>query len=166
MLYVFDLDGTLADTAGDLIGTLDYVMIQEGFDETPIDDARSLLGAGARALIVRALAAARPGAFRPNKLEEMFQLFLVHYESRIADDSRLYPGVVEALDALEKRGGVFRRLHQQDRAPGQDCCWKSSAWPIVSPSSAARTLLASPSPIRMPLLRTIEAGAAARSGAR
>ncbi len=52
MLYVFDLDGTLADTAGDLIGTLDYIMVEEGFDITPIEDARSLLGAGARALSV------------------------------------------------------------------------------------------------------------------
>ena len=53
MLHVFDLDGTLADTAGDLMASLDSIMVHEGFAATPIEDARSLLGAGARALIVR-----------------------------------------------------------------------------------------------------------------
>src|SRR6266702_6895838 len=99
VLHVFDLDGTLADTAGDLMGTLDYIMVQEGFAATPLGDARALLGAGARALILRALAA--QGATLPTeRIELMFQRFLAHYETRVADDSRLYPGVVEALDAL------------------------------------------------------------------
>jgi phosphoglycolate phosphatase len=106
VLHVFDLDGTLADTAGDLMGTLDFIMIQEGFAATPIEDARSLLGAGARALIIRALAA-QDVSVPPERLEDMFQRFLAHYETRIADDSRLYPGVVEALDALDARGDFF-----------------------------------------------------------
>ena len=70
---------------------------------TPLDDARSLLGAGARALIQRGLAA-QQASVSDEKLEQMFELFLVYYESRIADDSRLYPGVVAALDALSARG--------------------------------------------------------------
>jgi len=106
VLHVFDLDGTLADTAGDLMGTLDHIMIEEGFAATPIADARSLLGAGACALIVRALAAQNE-TVTPERLDAMFERFLAHYETRIADDSRLYPGVVEALDALEAQGGFF-----------------------------------------------------------
>ncbi|MFZ0204665.1 MAG: phosphoglycolate phosphatase, partial [Roseiarcus sp.] len=55
---VFDLDGTLAETAGDLIGTLNFVLEGEGVDAVPISAARSLLGAGARALIQRGYARA------------------------------------------------------------------------------------------------------------
>jgi phosphoglycolate phosphatase len=105
-LFVFDLDGTLADTAGDLIGTLNYVLGREGLSPTPLDDARSLLGAGARALIERGLAA-NGASVSKARLEEMFQDFLTHYEGRIADDSRLYPGVAAALDTLEEQGGRF-----------------------------------------------------------
>ncbi len=106
ILYVFDLDGTLADTAGDLMGALDHVMVSEGFQATPIEDARALLGAGARALIQRALKQ-QGETVSPAREDEMFRNFLAHYETRIADASDLYPGVVEALDALEARGGFF-----------------------------------------------------------
>ena len=106
ILHVFDLDGTLADTAGDLIGALDYVMVHAGFAATPIENARMLLGAGARALILRALAA-QDASVSPERLEEMFRLFLAHYETRIAQESRLFPGVIEALDSLAARGDFF-----------------------------------------------------------
>lgn len=118
MLYVFDLDGTLVDTAVDLIAALDYVMVPEGFRATPVDDARSLLGAGARAMISRALAA-QEVEVSPGKLEEMFQRFLNYYESRIADDSQLYPGVVEALDVLSARGGFFAVCTNKTERPAR-----------------------------------------------
>lgn len=105
-LYVFDLDGTLADTAGDLMGTLDFVLISEGFAPTPLEDAHALLGAGARALILRALAQQNV-ELPAEHIEKMFQKFLAHYETRIADDSRLFPGVVETLDELARDGAIF-----------------------------------------------------------
>ncbi len=106
ILSVFDLDGTLADTAGDLLATLDYVMLNEGFAATPLENGRAMVGAGARALIQRALKA-QEIVISPEKEEEMYRLFLDHYESRIAELSRLFPGVVDALDALSARGHIF-----------------------------------------------------------
>jgi phosphoglycolate phosphatase len=106
ILYVFDLDGTLADTAPDLMATLDHVLTREGFATTPIEDSRSLLGAGARALIQRALSQ-QGASVDADREEAMFHLFLAHYESRIADVSRLYPGVEAALDELERTGAHF-----------------------------------------------------------
>ena len=50
---IFDVDGTLAETAGDLIGALNGVMAHEGLEPVPVAAARSLLGAGGRALIQR-----------------------------------------------------------------------------------------------------------------
>lgn len=102
-LLVFDLDGTLAETAGDLIAALNAVITPEGLAPVPAADARNLVGAGARALIQRAYAMQdRP--LDPPTLERLFRAFLVHYEAHIADETVLFPGVVAALDRLEARG--------------------------------------------------------------
>ena len=105
-LLVFDLDGTLAETAGDLIGTLNVILAREGAAPLPLEEARFMLGAGARALIQRGLAAVGRSV-SPERLEEMFRDFIVHYEGRIAQDSHLFPGVVAALDRFEAAGWDF-----------------------------------------------------------
>lgn len=100
---VFDLDGTLAETAGDLMGALNVVLQGEGIAPLPVDQARSLLGAGGRALIRRGFASAGV-AVGDDRLEHLFGLFIAHYEAHIADHSTLFPGVEASLDALEARG--------------------------------------------------------------
>ena len=155
ILHVFDLDGTLADTAGDLMASLDYVLIKEGYAATPLENARALLGAGARALILRGLAA--QGASLPDeKVEQMFQLFLTHYESRIADDSRLYPGVIEALDALAARGDIFAVCTNKIERPARLLLEKLGVAGRFAFICGQDTFgVAKPDPI--PLLRTIQA---------
>jgi len=102
-IAVFDLDGTLAETAGDLIGTLNVILERQGLAPLPLAQARDLLGAGARALIQRGFSTA--GArLEPDRLDVLFGEFLEHYGAHLADRSHLYPGVVEALDALQARG--------------------------------------------------------------
>jgi phosphoglycolate phosphatase len=103
LLIVFDLDGTLVDTAPDLMGALNATLAQEGCAPQPLEAARSLLGAGARALIERGLAASKRQV-SPERMEELFQFFLTHYQAHIADASRPYPGVVNALDRLACSG--------------------------------------------------------------
>ena len=102
-IAVFDLDGTLAETAGDLVGTLNVILAREGHAPLPLDQARDLLGAGARALIQRGFAAAG-AALGPERLEALFRDFLEHYGAHLTDNSYLFPGVVEALDRLEAEG--------------------------------------------------------------
>ena len=105
-IAVFDLDGTLAETAGDLIGTLNVILAREGHAPLPLEQARDLLGAGARALIQRGFAAA--GApLSPEHLETLFEDFLEHYGAHLTDHSHLFPGVVAALDRLEADGFVL-----------------------------------------------------------
>lgn len=155
ILYVFDLDGTLADTALDLMGTLDYIMIKEGFEATPIADARSLLGAGARALIQRALRQ-QGASVAPEREEEMFRAFLDHYESRIADESTLYPGVEAALDELERTGGVFAVCTNKIERPAKLLLEKLGVIDRFAFVCGQDTFgVAKPDPT--PLLRTIEA---------
>ena len=105
-LLVFDLDGTLAETAGDLIGTLNFILGKEGIAPLPLSDARFMLGAGAKALIERGYAAQNVH-LDPARLQRLFDDFLAHYEARIADESHLFPGVVAALDQFEAASWAF-----------------------------------------------------------
>jgi phosphoglycolate phosphatase len=102
-IIVYDLDGTLADTAADLMGALNAVLTHEGLSPLPVENARSMLGAGGRALIERGFAA-EGRELTPLKLEALFGDFLAHYNTHIDEQTRLYPGVEEALRAFARAG--------------------------------------------------------------
>ena len=102
-VIAFDLDGTLVDTAPDLIGTLNLLLAEEGVQPFPLAAARPFIGKGARWLIQRGFAEA--GApLPPERVPELFDRFIARYLERIAEESRPYPGCVEALDALQAAG--------------------------------------------------------------
>jgi phosphoglycolate phosphatase len=103
---VFDLDGTLVDTAPDLIDTLNVILGHEGLPPIAYGEARKLIGYGARRMIEHGLDVAgrpRPAA----DVDRMFNAFLAHYADHIADRSRPFAGVEAALDALAARGFVL-----------------------------------------------------------
>jgi phosphoglycolate phosphatase len=101
---IFDLDGTLVDTAPDLIGTLNAILGCEGLPIIPYDEARALIGAGARSMLERGLAAVgRPAA----DIDHLYEHFVAHYADHLADRSRPFPGVEAALDVLAGRGFTF-----------------------------------------------------------
>jgi phosphoglycolate phosphatase len=102
----FDLDGTLVDTAPDLIGTLNAILAREGHPALPLADARDLIGRGARALLKRGFEAA--GApLEEARVSPLFEDFITIYLSRIAEESRPFEGLEAALDALEADGARF-----------------------------------------------------------
>lgn len=117
-LLVFDLDGTLAETAGDLIGTLNFILARENIAPVDLGQARFMLGAGARALIERGFAAHKV-PLAPARLQQLFGDFLAHYEAHIADESFLFPGVVEALDRFETAGWNFAVCTNKIEAPAR-----------------------------------------------
>jgi phosphoglycolate phosphatase len=100
---VFDLDGTLVETAPDLAGTLNYLLEREGVAPLPLEKARSLIGQGAKALLARGFQVAGE-PLGEERLERLFQDFLVHYLDHIADFSRPFDGVLAAMDVLEAGG--------------------------------------------------------------
>jgi len=100
---VYDLDGTLADTAEDLVATLNWLLGREGLAPLKVETAGSLLGAGARALIKRGFAASGR-SLEPEKLEALFADYLSYYGAHIMERTRLYPGVSEALARFEGAG--------------------------------------------------------------
>jgi phosphoglycolate phosphatase len=100
---VFDLDGTLIDTAPDLVDTLNVVFAREGLPQVAYETARNLIGGGARAMIARGIEA-EGVAVTPARLEQLFADFIAHYSEHIADRSRPFPGLTDALDALAADG--------------------------------------------------------------
>jgi len=102
LTVVFDLDGTLVDTAPDLIATLNAVFAREGMPPVPYEAARNMVGGGARRLIELGLK--REGRMLAlSDINRLFDSFVVHYAAHIADHSRPFPGVIAALDQLAAR---------------------------------------------------------------
>lgn len=99
---VFDLDGTLVDTAPDLCASMNHALAMLGRPDVPAADVRHMVGHGARKLIERGLAAT--GTVTPALVEAGLPHFLDYYADHIADGSRPFDGVERALDALSAAG--------------------------------------------------------------
>ena len=103
---VFDLDGTLVDTAPDLINALNFVLDREGLPPVPLQSARNMIGAGARKLIERGLELEG----RVAGIDDISRLtadFIDYYAAHIADASRPFDGLENALDDLQALGYRF-----------------------------------------------------------
>jgi phosphoglycolate phosphatase len=105
-IVVFDLDGTLAETAGDIIATLNHLLVREGLAAVPLARAKELIGAGAKVLIERGFAENNTN-LPAERLDVLFADFLSHYEAHIVDHSHLFDGVEDALDALQQAGCIL-----------------------------------------------------------
>lgn len=105
-LIVFDLDGTLIDTAPDLVDTLNTILAPEGVPPVAYSDARKIVGAGARIMIKRAFAM-HDMICDDTNVERLFNGYLDHYAEHLADRSQPFPGVIETLDGLTAQGFRF-----------------------------------------------------------
>jgi phosphoglycolate phosphatase len=103
---VFDLDGTLVDTAPDLINALNFVLDREGLAPVPLHAARNLIGAGARRLIERGLELEGRHA-SPQDIARLTADFIDYYADHIAEASRPFEGLESALDELSSCGFRF-----------------------------------------------------------
>ena len=104
-IVVFDLDGTLIDTAPDLLASLNHCLEHAGLASAEPDALRRFVGMGGRVMIERAFAAQRR-ALDQVQLDELQQAFLEHYGGGLPGESQPYPGVVDALDRFEAAGYI------------------------------------------------------------
>jgi phosphoglycolate phosphatase len=100
---VFDLDGTLVDTAPDLIGATNHALSDIGLEPVTGDLLRPWISFGARRMIVEALRSKRAG-INDSEVDRLLSLFLGYYEANIARESRPYPGMLNATRALIEAG--------------------------------------------------------------
>ena len=97
---LFDLDGTLADTAGDLAGAVNRVRRERGLVPMPVASMRRYASAGARGLLFAGMGITPEDAEFP----ALRDAFLLHYETCLSETTRLFAGVGRLLDTLEARG--------------------------------------------------------------
>jgi phosphoglycolate phosphatase len=101
---IFDLDGTLVDTAPDLMAATNHVLHSLGRRAITMEEVRAFVGHGARKLIERGCAATG-GMPDAAEMERQFQSFLAYYSANIASaGSKAFPGVVSLLETCARRG--------------------------------------------------------------
>ena len=102
-IALFDLDGTLVDTAGDLTAALNVALAAGNAEQVSIDQVRNMLGMGARKLIERGFSLSKAD-HSTAELEELVGIFLTHYRANIDAHSVFYPNALTMLDQLEDAG--------------------------------------------------------------
>ena len=98
----FDLDGTLLDTSGDLAAAVNYAIATDGRPPFPVDAIRPFVGKGAKVMLERALTAS--GGYDEALLARMLPTLLDYYQQNLAIHSVPYPGLMNAMEALDKAG--------------------------------------------------------------
>ena len=116
--YVFDLDGTLLDTLGDLAASTNYALRTYGMPEHSLDDVRRFVGNGVRMLMERAVP---QGADNP-QFEAAFQTFREHYMQHSLDTTKPYDGIIETLEALKAEGCRLAVVSNKMMAATQELC--------------------------------------------
>lgn len=116
--YIFDLDGTLLDTLGDLAASVNYALRTYGMPEHSIDDVRRFVGNGVRKLMERAVP---NGAANP-LFEEAFTSFRAYYVEHAQDTTRPYEGIPETLAALRERGCRLAVVSNKMRKATEELC--------------------------------------------
>ncbi|MDR3525678.1 MAG: HAD-IA family hydrolase [Rhizomicrobium sp.] len=115
-VIIFDLDGTLVDTAPDLLASINWLLGREGRPPVAEEQLRRLVGRGAKNLIAEAfLVTGDPVS--PFEIEMLYRAFLQNYGSHVADNSLPYPGVMATLEALQAEGFVLGVLTNKPHAP-------------------------------------------------
>lgn len=99
-VFIFDLDGTLLDTLGDLASAVNYALRTHGMPEHSIDAVRRFVGNGVRVLIQRAM----PDGEFNLQFEDVLATFRQYYLEHSLDTTRPYDGIPEMLSELRRRG--------------------------------------------------------------
>lgn len=98
----FDLDGTLFDTAADIAAAANHGLASIGRPPLPIETLKPMIGLGGLHLMEQALIAT--GGCEPGMLDRLFPEWLAFYEANIANETRPFPGLIEAMEALDAKG--------------------------------------------------------------
>ena len=98
--YVFDLDGTLLNTINDLAASVNFALKEYGMSQHTVDEVRNFVGNGVKKLMERAV----PDGLDNPLFEDAYATFKKHYLEHGLDTTKPYPGIVDLLRELKKRG--------------------------------------------------------------
>lgn len=116
--YIFDLDGTLLDTLGDLAASVNYALRTHGMPEHSVDDVRRFVGNGVRLLMERAV----PDGAQNPRFDEAFATFRDYYMQHSLDTTQPYAGIPETLAALRTQGCRIAVVSNKMMAATQELC--------------------------------------------
>lgn len=116
--YIFDLDGTLLDTLGDLAVSVNYALRTHGMPEHSVDDVRRFVGNGVRLLMERAV----PDGAQNPQFDEAFATFRDYYMQHSLDTTQPYAGIPETLAALRTQGCCIAVVSNKMMAATQELC--------------------------------------------
>ena len=116
--YVFDLDGTLLDTLGDLAAAVNFALRTHGMPQHSVDDVRRFVGNGVRLLMIRAI----PGGEENPQFEEAFATFRQYYLEHSLDTTRPYDGIPEVLAELKRRGKRLAVVSNKFQTATEELC--------------------------------------------
>lgn len=103
---VFDLDGTLIDTAPDLVESLNHTIAARDLAPVSYEDLTHLVGQGARVMIQRAFSL-RGAPIAEDEIPALLDRFITHYEVGMPGKSRPYPGLIQALERMKAAGYIL-----------------------------------------------------------
>ena len=115
---IFDLDGTLVDSAPDLADALDTLLAEMGLEPVGVDRVRQMIGHGMAELVRKGLAA-RGALPEPPVLAQAVQRFTTYYSANLSRKSTAYPGTAEVLNTLHL---CFRFWGAEARRPARSRC--------------------------------------------
>jgi phosphoglycolate phosphatase len=164
--FLFDLDGTLADTLPDIAASTNHVRGQHGLPPLPLPAVRLLVGHGARALLAQALAERLPpeGPARATALAAAFAAYCEHHDRACTEHAQVYPGVREHLAALTAQGHPLAVVTNKPRrfaVPIVQALGLARWLPVVVGGDDAAALKPDPAPLRLALERLGAAAATA-----
>lgn len=108
---IFDLDGTLLNTLGDLAASVNYALKSCGYPERTVNEVRAFIGNG----VIRLMQRATPDGISQQDFDRCFEAFRSHYLLHMFDTTKPYDGILPLLDALKtdgiKTSVVSNKLH-------------------------------------------------------
>ena len=116
--FIFDLDGTLLDTLGDLAAAVNYSLRTHGMPEHSLDDVRRFVGNGVRLLMERAV----PGGAENPKFDDALSTFRAYYLEHSLDTTRPYDGIPEVLSELKHRGKRLAVVSNKFHTATEELC--------------------------------------------
>ena len=116
--YIFDLDGTLLSTLGDLAASCNYALRTNGMPARTVDEVRRFVGNGVKKLMERAI----PGGLQNPKFDKTYADFRSHYMEHNLDTTKPYDGIMPLLEELRLRGKKVAVVSNKFYAATQELC--------------------------------------------